>query len=189
MRHFSKKYTLISKIKNMKIVKKILLYLGILIALALIIALFIKKDYALEREIVINKPKQEVFDYLRFLKNQNNWSTWILGDPAMTQTFSGTDGEIGTTSSWKSKEMGNGQQEFKKIINGERIDAELRFEGTAPANAYFITESVSGTQTKVKWGMTGKMFYPTNLMMPFVNSMIGTEYEKSLQNLKKVLEK
>lgn len=60
----------------MKIVKKILIGVAVLIALPLIAALFIKSDYALEREITINKPKQDVYEYVKFLKNQNHYSTW-----------------------------------------------------------------------------------------------------------------
>jgi uncharacterized membrane protein len=175
----------------MKLLKKILIGLAALIGIALIVAFFVKKEYVVVREIVINKPKQEVFEYLKPLKNQNNWTTWTSMDPAMKQVLSGTDGEIGAVSKWTSKVVGNGEQEIKKITNGERIDNELRFEGASASPAYFITESVSENQTKVKWGMSGTFNYPMNLMLLFMDmeKMIGVEYEKSLQNLKGVLEK
>jgi Polyketide cyclase / dehydrase and lipid transport len=175
----------------MKILKKILIGLVALIALALILALFIRKNYSLEREIVINKPKQEVFDYLKSIKNQSSWSTFMLMDPAMTHSYAGTDGEIGSSNTWKSKIVGNGGQEFKKMVNGERIESELLFEGGAPGFAILTTESLAETQTKVKWHMDGSMVYPTNLMLLFhdMEGFIGNEYAKSLENLKKLLEK
>jgi uncharacterized membrane protein len=175
----------------MKLLKKILIGLVALIGIALIVAFFVKKEYSVVREIIINKPKQAVFDYLKPLKNQNNWTTWTSMDPAMKQEFSGTDGEIGAVSKWMSKVVGNGEQEIRKITNGERIDNELRFEGGPPSPAYFITESISENQTKVKWGMSGAFNYPMNLMLLFMDmeKMIGVEYEKSLQNLKSVMEK
>jgi hypothetical protein len=128
---------------------------------------------------------------VKSLKNQNNWATWNKMDPDMIQTWTGTDGEVGAVAIWKSKVVGNGEQEIKKITPGERIDSELRFEGSGPSPAYIITEAVSDTQTKVKWGMHGDINYPMNLMLLFVNmeDMIGTEFSKSLQNLKGVLEK
>jgi len=65
----------------MKILKiALLLFLGI-IALALISAAFLEKEYAVEREIVINKPKAEVFNYVKMLKNQENYSLWATMDP------------------------------------------------------------------------------------------------------------
>ncbi len=177
----------------MKILKTILVVLAILIAIPLVIALFLKKDYALEREITINKPKQEVFDYVKLLKNQNNYSTWNMMDPNMTQSYQGTDGTVGFISAWESKKMGNGEQEIKQITDGDRIDTELRFKGMMGSSSpvYMTTEALSDTQTKVKWGMSGRMNYPMNFMQVFVSmdNMIGDEYAKSLANLKGVLEK
>lgn len=177
----------------MKILKKVLAALGILIALILIAALFMKKDYALEREITINKPRQEVFDYVKYLKNQNYFSTWNMVDPKMKQTFTGTDGAPGFISAWESDVLGNGEQEIKKIVEGERFETELRFKGlfASVSPAYITTESVSDNQTKVKWGISGHMAYPINFMQVFVSmdEMIGTEYAKSLANLKVILEK
>lgn len=114
-------------------------------------------------------------------------------DPKMKQSFTGTDGTVGFVSAWESDMLGNGEQEIKKITEGERIDSELRFKGffgsTSPA--YMSTEAVSDSVTKVKWVMEGNMSYPMNFMQVFMSmeDMIGTEYEKSLQNLKGILEK
>jgi hypothetical protein len=42
----------------------ILVIVGIL-ALVLIIALFMKKDYSIRSEMIINAPRQKVFDFLK----------------------------------------------------------------------------------------------------------------------------
>ncbi|MBP6663809.1 MAG: polyketide cyclase, partial [Chitinophagales bacterium] len=63
--------------------KKILLGIVGIIALLLIAALFVDKDFSAQRSIVINKPKSEVFAYLKSLKNQDNWSVWGKRDPNM----------------------------------------------------------------------------------------------------------
>ena len=65
----------------MKVLKKVLLALAILIGIVLITAIFVKKDMHAEREITINKSKAEVYDYIKYLKNQNaysKWPQWIL---------------------------------------------------------------------------------------------------------------
>ena len=49
----------------MVVLKWVLIVLGLLIALVLIVALFVNKQYEIEREIVINKNKAEVFNYIR----------------------------------------------------------------------------------------------------------------------------
>lgn len=179
----------------MKILKKVLIVIGILIAIPLLTALFVKKDYAVEREIVINKPKSEVFEYLKLLKNQDNFSKWATTDPDMKKTYTGNDGTVGFISAWNStnKEVGVGEQEIKKITEGERIDYELRFiepfESTE--NAYMTMDAIGENQTKVKWGFNGHMNYPSNIWLLFLNfeEMIGGDLQTGLEKLKTELEK
>lgn len=182
----------VQKKSAMKTLKRILLVIGIFLALILIVALFVKRDFAAERTIVINKPNQEVFDYVKLFKNQRNWSTWVRNDPDIKLSYQGTDGTVGSVMSWESKMMGNGEQEIKKIEDGQHIDIDLRFKGmmgsTSPS--YLTTKVLSDSTTQVVWGMSGKMAYPMNLMGLFMSmdDMIGNEYQKSLDNLKVTLE-
>ena len=168
--------------------------MAILIAIPLILAAFTKKDYAVEREITINKPKQEVFDYLKFLKNQDDFSKWAKMDPAMKKTYSGTDGTVGFVAGWNSDDenVGVGEQEITAIKNGERIDIDLRFIEPFEASdkAYFTTESVGNNQTKVTWGFSGNNKFPVSIMMLFMNmeKAIGGDFEQGLAKLKTTLE-
>ena len=179
---------------TMKILKRILIVLAIIIAIPLVVALFVKKQYAVEREIEINKPVQQVFDYVKYLKNQDNYSVWASMDPNMEKSYQGTDGTVGFVSAWVSKEknVGAGEQEIKNIVPGERIDYELRFKEPfeSTENAYMSTESVSDSVTKVVWGFDGKMAYPMNLMLLFqsMDEMVGNDFATGLSNLKGILE-
>ena len=172
---------------------KILLVVVIIIGALLIIALFGKNEYSIEREVSINKPKQEVFDYIKHLKNQDKFSKWVMTDPAMKKDFKGTDGTAGFVYAWDSnnKQAGKGEQEIVNITEGEKLDIEIRFERPFKSTAHtpFLTESISPDQTKVKWGMTGKNPYPMNLMNLFMGNMLGKDLETSLTNLKNILEK
>lgn len=178
----------------MKTLKRVLAVIGIIIAVLLIVALIVKKEYAVEKEIVIDAPRQEVFNYVKYLKNQENYSKWANTDPNMKKTYRGTDGTVGFVSAWesKNKEVGVGEQEITKITEGERIDFELRFfepfEATEPA--YMITETSGDNQTKVKWGFSGRMNYPMNIMLLFMDmeKMIGDDLENGLAKLKSILE-
>lgn len=179
----------------MNIIKKIIVGLLGLIALVLLITLFLPQEYAVERVIIINQPKDSVFNYVKYLKNQDNFSVWSTKDPAMKKTFTGIDGTVGAIAAWDSKveNVGVGEQEIKKITEGKRIDFELRFKVPFEStdDAYMITEAVSPDQTKVKWGFKGKMPYPINIMLPFMNmeEMLGKDLQDGLKNLKAVLEK
>ncbi len=178
----------------MRIVKNILLGIAAVVVLALITAFFVDKDYAVERQVTINKSKQEVFDYVKHLKNQDNFSKWANIDPAMKKSYSGTDGQPGFVSAWESErdDVGKGEQEIKSIEDGKRIDYELRFKepfaSTAPA--YITTESIDENTTKVAWGFKGHMSYPTNLMLLFMNmeEKIGDDFQEGLEKLKQQLE-
>lgn len=176
----------------------ILIIAAIIIAIPLIIALFVKKEYTVEREIIINKPKQEVFNYIKYLKNQDNYSKWVMTDPNMKKDFRGTDGTVGFVYAWDSqnKQAGKGEQEIKSIKEGERIDIEVRFEKPFKgiANTPLATEAVSPPnsqrdQTKVKWGMHGTNPYPRNFMNLFMLKMLGKDLEISLTTLKGILER
>ena len=166
-----------------------------LIVLLLIVALFVRKKYSVHRAITIKLSKQKVFEYLKQLKNQDNFSKWALMDPNMKKEYRGTDGTIGFISAWesKNKNVGQGEQEIKDIVEGKRIDLEIRFikPFKGLAKAYLSTEMISENVTLVKWGFDSKMTYPMNLMLLVMNmdKMIGNDLETGLNNLKKLLDK
>lgn len=178
----------------MKALKYILGFIAGIILLILIVAAVSPKDYAVEREITVNKPVTEVFNYVKYLKNQDNYSVWATMDPNMKKTFTGTDGTVGFVSAWESDndEVGKGEQEIMKIDEGNRIDFELRFiePFEATDNAYMITKAIAPTITKVKWGFSGSMDYPMNIMLLFMDmeGILGADLQKGLENLKKELE-
>jgi flagellar basal body-associated protein FliL len=92
----------------MKTILIILLILADIIALLLIIALFVRKTYSIEKERTIQKPRQQVFEYIKYLKNQDNFSVWASMDPNMKKGYRGTDGTVGFVSVWDSNEKNEG---------------------------------------------------------------------------------
>ncbi|MEM7182754.1 MAG: SRPBCC family protein [Spirochaetota bacterium] len=175
--------------------KKVLATIAGILVILLLIPLFLRSEYTVEREVIIGKPKEEVFTYIKSLKNQDNYSVWAKKDPNMKKEFQGTDGTVGFISSWNSKkeDVGVGEQEIKKIVEGERLELELRFKEPYEdtSQAYMSTETVGEAATKVKWGFVGKMPYPMNAMLLFMNleEMIGKDFSQGLENLKQILEK
>ena len=171
-----------------------LIVLFVIMAL-LITALFVKKEYSVERDITLNKSKQEVYEYVKYLKNQGNFSVWSKIDPVMKTEYRGTDGTIGFVSAWDSdnKDAGKGEQEIIGIKEGERIDYEIRFFEPMKStdNAFMTFRSVNDSSTNLKWGFFGKMKYPMNVMLLFMDmdAMLGKDLEGGLSNLKSILEK
>lgn len=172
----------------MKTLKKIIVVLLIIIAIPLIIALFLPKNFESEGEIVINKSKQEVFDYIKYVKNQDNFGTWQLSDSNMETTSEGEDGTVGFKYSWDSEKLGKGAQVITNIIEGERMESDMFFfDFNDDANkSYISVEEKSPTETLVKWGIAGKSPYPWNLMSLFFD--MNKDFEQGLKNLKEILE-
>lgn len=178
----------------MRILKIVLVILILGISLILISAYFMPKEYAVQREVTINKPVDTVFNYVKFLKNQNEFSYWASIDPKMKTNYKGTDGTVGSLASWESKlkEVGVGEQEITKITENQRIDFALRFKEPMEdtAQGFMSTEKIAQNQTKVKWAISGIIPYPMNIMLPMMNmdSMMGNDLQKGLDNLKEKLE-
>lgn len=168
----------------------------ILIVFALIIAglhAYAPKTYNVSRSILINKPLHEVFNYLKFLKNQDDWSPWAEKDPNMVKSFKGVDGEAGFVSSWiGNKDVGEGEQELTGFVENEVIESQLRFlkPFKSTSDAYLKVEK-EGEGTKVVWGFKGYNAFPVTIMMVFMNmdKAIGKDFEYGLNKLKSILEK
>jgi uncharacterized protein YndB with AHSA1/START domain len=178
--------------------KKILIAIGLLIVLFVVAVaatvIVAPTDCAVEREVVINKPRAEVFEYVKYVKNQNEWGPWFKKDPGMKQDFRGMDGEVGFVSHWvgNTDESGEGEQEIKRVLPNERLDTELRFKTPfeSKADAYLITEDAGDNKTKVKWGFTTEFPRPMNvfLVVTDIDAMLGKDYEEGLSSLKTILE-
>jgi hypothetical protein len=176
----------------MKTVKRIFLAIIIIIAIPFIVAVFVKKEYIIQRKVTINRPNPEVFSYIRHLKNQETFSKWLQLDPAMKKDFRGTDGTIGFVYAWQgNSQAGEGEQEIKSIEVNKRLEVEVRFKRPFESVAYtpFTTEPLAPNQTEVTWGMRGKNPYPMNFMNLFMDKVLGNDLEQGLSTLKEVLEK
>lgn len=168
----------------------ILLALAVLI---LLLAITAKKSYRVSRSINIQRPAAQVFEYLKYLKNQDQWSPWDRKDPNMKKSYQGTDGEPGFVAHWEgNKEVGTGEQELKAIIPGKRVESELRFlkPFKSTSDAWLELSTPNPGITTVEWGFTGKNTFPFSVMSHFVSmdKMIGKDFEEGLRNLKEQLE-
>ena len=176
----------------MNIIIIMLLVVAGIIALLLIIALLMKREHFVNREIIINAPRQKVFDYLKLLKNQDKFNKHAKADPDRKEEFKGTDGTVGYIYAWSgNKNAGEGEKEIKKIIEGKSIETEIRFVKPMTTSATIImeTESLSENQTKVSWSNTGTLNYPLNIMIPMFEKMFAKDMDSSLATLKNILEK
>ena len=179
----------------MKWIKRLLLLILSLIALILVLGVFVPKKFKSERSIQVSLPKDSVYQYLKFLKNQDQFSVWARQDPKMKKTYTGQDGIVGFVSAWESKDenVGTGSMELVKLTPGERIDMHIRFKVPFENedDAYFETSSINEENTRVIWGFEGNTPYPWNAITYLLNmdEVIGKDLDNGLKKLKSVLEK
>ncbi len=175
--------------------KTVILVIFGLIAAVVVAGLVMPKDYEVTRSIVVNQPRDAVYEYLRSLENQEKWSVWSKMDPNMFKEYRGDEGQVGRVYRWRSdeKDVGAGEQEIVSMKEGVRIDYELRFQEPfeSVSQAYLETMALDSAQTKVTWGFEGSMPIPMNVMMPFmdIENSIGKDFDQGLANLKEILER
>lgn len=173
--------------------------LGVIIAIivvVLVVALFLKKKYTLTRQITINSPVEDVYDYIRFHNNQPYYNNWLRLDPDVNIEIKGQpDGGPGSILFFesKNKKAGTGEWENTRLVENERIECELRFmrpyQFTATAILYF--KPADADVTDLVWEYNSGMNWPMNIMLLFMDmdKIIGTDIETTLKNIKQQLEK
>jgi hypothetical protein len=150
------------------------------------------KGMNIGKSVVINRPANEIFEYLRFVKNQDEFSVWNMRDPEQKVSTQGTDGQPGFIYSWDSKDksVGAGSQELINLVDGQKIEYELRFERPMKntSQSFFTINPVSPVQTEVSWNFHGPSKFPMSLFKGIFQKMLGKDMSQSLQNLKEKLE-
>lgn len=150
------------------------------------------REIEVEKSILIDKPKQAVYNYLKLTRNQENFSTWNMADPGKQTSSEGIDGTVGFIYSWDSKDknVGAGSQEITGLVEGDCIEYALRFERPMKniATSKFILEAVGDNQTKVTWDFRGPTSFWMGLFKGIVQKMLGKSLAQSLATLKQVLE-
>ena len=117
----------------MKFLKYLLFTIIGLTLILFAVSLVLPKTFHAEGTININRPVDEVFDYVKYIRNQENYGVWFKMDDNIQKKFTGTDGTIGFTYEWKSKKVGNGKQVITNIVENELVEMDLNFEHSQEA--------------------------------------------------------
>lgn len=172
----------------------------IYIVLGLLVVFFVlsmmgPRDYTVARSTSIARSRSDVYNYLRFLKNQEEWGPWAKLDPNMEHNYIGTDGEVGFVSQWKgNKQVGEGQQEITELVENETIGSHLSFIKPFKAESDVelrLKERANG-ETMVTWHMHGKNSTAISRIFGLFMNMdkaLGKDFDEGLGTLKGILEK
>ena len=176
-----------------KVLQFILILILALGAFVGILVLVEPVDVTVKRTILINAAKDSVSEQVILFKNWSNWSPWHRKDTSMHVSFTGTDGQPGSSYQWTDDEFKLGEGEVKNLSGN---DSELNYNLglTKPvsidANGTMTINKVAKGVIKVTWTLTKHTPYPLNALQLFVNvdKMIGGDFEAGLTNLKSFVE-
>ncbi len=177
----------------MKALKKIVLALILVIAIALIAAAFVSKEIIYEKSIAVNAPIEIAWENVNSLEDLDKWSPWNDIDPNMEKDMTGTDGEIGATASWDStvEDVGKGSQTIAKIEAPTLFETDLKFYTPYESEAKgYVKLTKENEGTNITWGFYSEVPYPFNLMMLFndMEESMGDTWSNGLSKLKKLCE-
>lgn len=161
------------------------------VIIILAVALVLPNEYAVTRSITINAPAEKIYPLVADPREWKKWSIWNQRDPNMQMSFSGPATGAGAAWDWQSKSQGNGGMKFTSAIANQNIDYEMHFEGMGKPSTGAMRFETQNAGTKITWSMHGTS--EGNLMMklfaPFMDKMVGPDFEAGLNNLKKLAEK
>lgn len=171
----------------MKILKKIGIFILVLLALVCIVSLFLPSEVKVERSVLINAPADVVFNQVNDLTQWKSWSYWDNIDPNMKSTFEGPNAGVGAKHAWESADenVGKGSLTVTESKPNSLFVFDLNFEGMGTSPGMYTFKDSAGatfvsTSMSMDMGFFGRIF--PGLMM---DGMLGGDFEKTLAGLKK----
>ncbi len=172
--------------------KTILKILGMLILLfivyAVIAMLAFSKDYHFEKSVVINAPKEKVWQHVGSLKGYNTWDPFSKEVKNIKITYSGEGDKTGDSYHWKG-DGSEGEQSVTETVQDQKLVTKLHFirpfEGDAKA-AFILTPEGNGT--KVTWTMDNELNAMMKVMKPMFDMNMEKMFNQGLGDLKKLSE-
>lgn len=177
----------------MKTILKILGVIVLLLIVYTVIALLtFGNSYHYEKSVVMNAPREKVWQQINSMKAFNQWNPWMKLDPNMRIVYSGSEGQIGDKYCWDSKndDAGAGCQEIRDLVENQKQKTEMIFQRPFAGQATSeIILSSEGNGTKVTWTMDTQQEAWMKIMRPMMDYQMGKSYEEGLNNLRNLVEK
>lgn len=171
---------------------RILKYLFLLLLLSLVaLSIFVatqKGEFVVEKSKIINSPKAAVYNYVNDAKNFKDWNSLAVEDSLINLTLSETTIGTGSSIAWDGKQ-GNGDLQTINVKENDSIVQTMNFDGNAANVSMRFKDTLGGT--KISWKAKGKMGFMYKVLTAFnggAGGIIGSMFEKSLNNLDKKLD-
>lgn len=173
-------------------IAKILIALGLVIVVVLIAATFQPSEFRVSRSTLVFAPADKLFAEVDDFHRWQAWSPYEKLDPGMQRTFAGPAAGIGAIYGWSGdKNVGAGKMTITESVPAQKVGIRLEFtKPMAAVSESTFTFQPEGSETRVRWEMTGRNNYLSKIFCLFMNmdKMIGGQFEEGLANLKRLAE-
>ncbi|MEM6532162.1 MAG: SRPBCC family protein [Myxococcota bacterium] len=175
----------------MKIVKGIVIAVAALVLSVFVVALLLPAEQHVERSLVINAEPETLYDLVDSFERFNEFSPWFERDPQVKTIIEGPASGVGHTMRWDSEkdDVGKGVQEIIEVDPPRMVKSRLDFGFGEPPTAAWTFERVDGG-TKATWSLdsTFESDFIGRYFGVMLDGMVGPDYERGLENLKKTAE-
>ena len=175
----------------MKLLKKILLLVGVLLVVLVVVSQFLPSTFHVERSVVIAAKSEAIHSWVGNLKKWPEWTAWTVAkDPSVVYSYEGPEEGVGAISKWEGKKMGQGQMKVVESDAAKGLKCELSFDHGKYLSIGTIAYAAMEGGTKVTWSMHGNVSRnPLDRFFSLLmDKMGGPDFEEGLANLKKKAE-
>jgi len=172
-------------------IKIILVVIVLLVGGVLLVASTRPDALHVERAADVKAPPEKIFPLINDFHSWGSWSPYEKKDPGMKRTYSGATAGKGAIYEWDgNSDVGQGRME---ILDSTPSQIRIKLDFMKPLEGHDIatfTMKPDGNATKVTWAMDGPTPFLGKVIGVFMNmdTMIGTDFEAGLANLKTLTE-
>lgn len=115
------------------------------------------KPYEITASVMVKASQKQVFEYMRDLKNFDDWNPFAAMAKNMTMQLSEVTDQVGATYTYSDKRMGSGEMTILTLHPDTLIRLQMKFmmPNEEIADIRWSLSSTDG-ETRVTWAMNGE---------------------------------
>jgi hypothetical protein len=171
--------------------KKILIGIGVALALLVVVILMQPATFHVERSVDMAASPEAAFAQVNDFHAWRGWSPWEKLDPSLKRAYDGAPSGVGAKYAWVgNKQVGEGRMTIEKS-DPSAVVIKLEFlKPFAASNTATFTFAKTPTGNKTTWAMDGNNNFISkafHLVMD-MDKMIGPDFERGLSAMKTAAE-
>lgn len=143
----------------------------------------------IDRSIIVAKPIGELFQLVADFNHWKFWSPWLCQEPDCPVKISGKGGQVGHALFWDGKRIGSSETKLVSTIAPSRLEYDFTFLKPWKAKSKVVFEFTTVSNgTQISWKMQATLPMLLLPMRDKVTSVLNSDFERGLNNLKELAE-